>query len=196
MNAQEILDKAVNYTFNDYLYNLNRNTEPDSCEKVSQIYSSMILTNIIKNKTKSFEAFLNDTELLEDMKSLSKNDIKRELLKNMTNNAILMKMNMDDKIKTKETRIRPGMDADDYSLIVYNSMLSYGIQRGYSMLQKYSILYGACELYVRNRINNRGAYFDDIALSNEEGIAINSAIDEYFENKKQTQAKAKTLIKK
>ena len=83
MNAQEILDKAVNYTFNDYLYNLNRNTEPDSCEKVSQIYSSMILTNIIKNKTKSFEAFLNDTELLEDMKSLSKNDIKRELLKNM-----------------------------------------------------------------------------------------------------------------
>lgn len=100
-------------------------------------------------------------------------------------------------INEHTTNIRPGMSADDMSVIVYNNMLEHGVQRGYNMLQKYSVLFNACELYVRNRINNRGTHFDEIGLSTKEVIDINNAIEEDFYYKtKVKNEKVKTLIKK
>ena len=195
MNAQQILDKGVNYTFNDY-YVTNDNLEAKDRTKQSEIHSSLMLAKVIKSKSKAFSIYSMSPELKEEIKTLSNSEIKKELLKNMANNAVIIKNNMNDRAKASDTKIRPGMDADDISVIVYNNMLKHGVQRGYYMLTNYSILLDACELYVRNRINNRASYFDEIALSHDEGIAMNNAIDEYFENKKQTQEKAKTLIKK
>ena len=195
MNAQQILDKGVNYTFNDY-YVTNDNLEAKDRTKQSEIHSSLMLAKVIKSKSKAFSIYSMSPELKEEIKTLSNSEIKKELLKNMANNAVIIKNNMNDRAKANDTKIRPGMDADDISVIVYNNMLKHGVQRGYYMLTNYSILLDACELYVRNRINNRASYFDEIALSHDEGIAMNNAIDEYFENKKQTQEKAKTLIKK
>lgn len=196
MNAQQILDKGVNYTFNDY-YVTNENLEAKARAKQSEIHSSLMLAKVIKSKSKAFSTYSMSPELKEEIKTLSNNEIRKELLKNMANNAVIIKNNMNDKLKANDTKIRPGMDADDISVIVYNNMLKHGVQRGYYMLTNYSILLDACELYVRNRINNRASYFDEIALSNDEGIAMNNAIDEYFDCKtKVKNEKVKTLIKK
>lgn len=194
MNTQEILDKGINYTFYDYLFKLNKNTI--SNYNIPLMYSSMILVNIINNKAKAFNAYSNKLELKEEMKTLNTMGIKKELLKNIVNNAILIKLNEIQSINLNETRIRSNFNADELSVSVYNNMLMYGVEQGYKMLNNRHALYNACELYVRNRINNRASFFDEVALLNKEGVAIYSAIDEYFDNKSKSKENAKILIKK
>lgn len=197
MNTKQIMDEAVQYTTEDYVSRKETSSVKETdIESVAVIYSALSLTKGTRSKSRDLSAYESNFDLKAAVRTLKRDDMRRELLKNIVSNAVLFKMNMSDSIRANDTRIRYGISKDDASLVIYNNMLQKGVKKGYSLLSNYSLLLNACELYARNRVNNRSGFFDELAETNEDVIKMHDQIDEYFENKKQTKDKAKQLIKK
>ena len=180
MTNLETMEKGCYYTRTSYMnayYNQLTSAELDS---QSIEYSALSLYNVLNSQDGMCNNYTRQGNLRYDMAELGKDSIKNELLKNIINVAIYQRINDTRAGNELGDVLRPGMNGDQIAVVLMNSMVNSGVEKGYEMLENPDVLFSACHSFAHYRREGLKEIMDNISVTNPLALYMNNELDTYY----------------
>ncbi len=185
MSNLEVLDRATSFTTGAYMKAYYKEVEKgivsyNDLEKVAIYYSASSLMKVMYSNDGICNNYTRKDNLRYDVSAIGTDGIKNELLKNVVNVTIFHKMNDTEEGKCKLKSCNKDFSDDKNAVIIFNNMVTYGLDKAYTMLSDSDILYSMCRLFSNYRREGKKEILDNIASTNNVAMYLNNELDSYY----------------
>ena len=190
MSNLEILESGVKFTTEFYKKSFQDKvvrgelSEGELQTEALRYSSSVLLTVLTESPEYWSKAYTHTNNLRNDMISLSKDDIKNELLKNVVNVASYNFLNDTRDSNYMEFSVDTNSMSDDaIAVIISNNLLcnKEGEESVYKMLDDLNILKSVCRTFVKYKTDsNKKEILNNIAITDVRAKELNDALDVYY----------------